>query len=203
MVTILIPDRIDNADIEKEIFDSRFKIIVKNASKESEISDVIWEKAEGILAWHDIHYDKNLISKLKICKVIVRVGVGYDNVDLNAASKKGIIVCNVPDYGTDDVADHTWGLILSLERGIIKFNSSVLNKGPWDWKLGEGLERIQGKSIGIIGLGRIGKAMAIRAKAFGMNVLFYDPYISQGIEKSLNLISPYSIFPILFLVPWS
>lgn len=185
MFTILIPDRIDNADIEKEYFGSDFQIIVKNANQSSEISDKIWEKTDGILAWHDIDYNRKLISKLKNCKAIVRVGVGYDNVDLDAASDSEIIVCNVPDYGTEDVADHTWGLILSLERGIVKFNRSVMNSGPWDWKLGKDLERIQGKKLGIIGLGRIGKAMANRAKAFGMDVYFFDPYLTKGVEESL------------------
>ena len=102
-------------------------------------------------------------------------------------NSKNIIVSNVPDYGVNDVADHTWALILSLERGIVKFNNSILNKGSWTWGLGKNLERIQEKTLGIIGLGRIGTAVALRAKAFGMNIIFYDPYALIGIEKSLGL----------------
>ena len=82
-----------------------------------QIPDDIWQSADAILAWHEINYDADLISKLHKCKVIVRVGVGFDNVDLDSANKKDIVVCNVPDYGTNDVADHAMALLLGFNRG--------------------------------------------------------------------------------------
>ena len=106
MKNILIPDRILNPDIESKIFGKNYKILSPCVLSEKEIDDNVWESADAILAWHDLTYNEELIAKLKSCKVIVRVGVGFDNVDLIASGKKGIPVCNVPDYGTNDVADH-------------------------------------------------------------------------------------------------
>jgi lactate dehydrogenase-like 2-hydroxyacid dehydrogenase len=187
MKKILIPDRSIETRIEQNVFGENYELTSPNASNICDIPDQMWHSCDGMLVWHDFNYGKEVINKLANCKGIVRVGAGYDNVDIQAAAQKNIIVSNVPDYGTNDVADHTWALILSLERGIIKFNNSMLNKGSWGWSLGKGLERIQEKTLGIIGLGRIGIAMAMRAKAFGMNIMFYDPYIPIGIEKSLGI----------------
>jgi len=187
MKKILIPDRSSEAITEKEVFGGNYNVIIPKAADISEIDDELWVSCDGMLVWHDFEYSKKIISKLSKCKGIVRVGTGFDNIDLEAASKTGIIVSNVPDYGTNDVADHTWALVLTQERGILKFNQSMLHEGPWSWELGTDLERIQDKTMGIIGLGRIGTAVAIRARAFGMKVVFYDPYISIGIEKSLNI----------------
>ena len=187
MKKVLIPDRSTEATIEKDVFGGNYEVITPNAADISEIKDEIWASCDGMLVWHDFEYSKDIISKLSNCKAIVRVGTGYDNIDLEAGAERSIIVSNVPDYGTNDVADHTWALILALERGILRFNQSMLDKGPWSWELGTNLERIQDKTLGIIGLGRIGTAVAMRAKAFGMKVVFYDPYISIGIEKSLNI----------------
>jgi lactate dehydrogenase-like 2-hydroxyacid dehydrogenase len=120
------------------------------------------------------------ISKFKNCKIIVRLGVGFDNVDLIAAGKKGIRVCNIPDFGTDEVADHTWALILSVMRKISMYNEELMkNNNGWNPMLGKPIYRLAGKTIGIIGLGRIGTATAIRAKSFGLHVLFYDPYVPK------------------------
>jgi len=187
MKKILIPDRSTEAITEKEVFGGNYDVIIPNATDITDITDDMWASCDGMLVWHDFEYSKKTIAKLSKCKGIVRVGTGFDNIDLKAASNAGIIVSNVPDYGTNDVADHTWALVLTQERGILKFNQSMLNQGPWSWELGADLERIQDKIMGIIGLGRIGTAVAMRAKAFGLKVVFYDPYISIGIEKSLNI----------------
>ena len=184
---ILIPERLSETLIEKRVFGKDYSIFSPNALDISDIPNQLWASCTGMLVWHDFEYTSEIISKLSRCKGIVRVGVGFDNIDLEAASQKGIVVSNVPDYGTNDVADHTWALILALERGILRFNHSMLGEGPWSWELGTNLERIHGKTLGIIGLGRIGTAVAMRGKAFGMKVVFYDPYISIGIEKSLNI----------------
>tara|TARA_B100001750_G_scaffold245863_1_gene266560 strand:+ start:565 stop:1554 length:990 start_codon:yes stop_codon:yes gene_type:complete len=182
--TILIPDRIkENIEIEKKVFGDGYNIIAKGCVDKNDIPLDIWKSADAILAWHDIKYDAELISQLENCRVIVRVGVGYDNVDLEAAKKNKIIVCNVPDYGTNDVADHTIALLLNLARGVKAFNDEIKNNFSWDWNSIGVLRRLSGQKIGLIGLGRIGNAVALRAKAFGLNVSFFDPYLSTGIEK--------------------
>ena len=123
MKTILIPDRSTEALIEKSVLGSGYKILLMNASNTSEISDETWASCDGMLCWHDLVYSEKVISKLKNCKGMVRVGTGYDNIDLSAAKKMGITVSNVPDYGTNDVADHTLAIILAHERGILKYNN--------------------------------------------------------------------------------
>ena len=85
-----------------------------------------------MLAWHDLDYDSALFTKLHDCRVLVRVGVGFDNVDLSAAAAHDIKVCNVPDYGTEDVADHAMALLLALVRGMPAFNDRVREK-PESW----------------------------------------------------------------------
>ena len=122
----------------------------------------------------------NVANKLKI---ISRHGVGYDNVDLESAKSKGIIVCNVPDYGTNDVADHTMALLLTLSRAINEYNEQIRKNKSWEWNSVGDLKRLNGLTIGILGLGRIGTAVAMRACSFGLNVSFYDPYLPLGVEK--------------------
>ena len=144
------------------------------------------------MAFDTLNYDKHLLSKLNKCKIIVRVGAGYDNVDLKEAKRKNIIVSNVPDYGIDEVADHTFSLLLSLNRNIMGFQEET-KKGIWK-RTGNKIFRFHNKTLGIIGLGRIGKAVAIRAKAFKMNVIFYDPYVETGSDKILNVQNQQNLF---------
>ena len=184
---ILIPDRLEApADIEQTVFGNQSEIILYGANSSEEIPLEVWANCDAVLAWHDIQYTRELIETMQNCKAIVRVGVGYDNVDLIAAKENNIVVSNVPDYGTDDVADHTLAFILSLGRGLSEYQLTA-KTGDWSWKAGKDLKRLKGSTIGIIGLGRIGTAVAMRAKSFGMNILFYDPYKEFGYEKSLSI----------------
>ena len=183
---VLIPDVLSEYDIEKSVFNENTIIFLGKAKKAGDIPDETWRNADAILAWHELTYDRDLVNKLDKCKVIVRVGVGFDNVDLDACREKGIVVCNVPDYGTEDVADHAMAFILSLSRGLSSYNSAVANYS-WNWKDAGRLRRLAGANLGIIGLGRIGTAVAMRAKGFGLNVGFYDPYVVHGQEKALGV----------------
>ena len=187
MFTILIPDRLKPpADIEQRVFGEDAKIVVAQATQSDQIPDEVLGSCDAVLAWHDLTFDKAFLGKLHRCKVIVRVGVGFDNIGLSASAQFGIRVCTVPDYGVHDVADHTMGLLLSLSRGIIPSNDYA-RCGGWDWDFASGLRRITNTTLGIIGLGRIGGAVAHRARAFGMKILFYDPYQPVGIEKAWNI----------------
>ena len=119
---------------------------------------------------------RRVLEKLPRCKVIVRYGVGVDTVDLAAAHDLGIVVSNVPDYGTHEVADHALALMLCLTRKIERSNRLV-KAGQWDFRLLQPVRRHQVQTMGIIGVGRIGGAMAHRAHALGMRVLGCDPYV--------------------------
>jgi len=126
---------------------------------------------------------RRVIESLENAKIIARYGVGVDNVDLKAATEKGIFVANVI-YDIRDVADHTLALMLSLVRKIPWAYQNV-KAGKWDWKILQPISRIDGKTVGIIGFGRVAREVAARIRAFGANIIAYDPYLpSQAFEKS-------------------
>jgi phosphoglycerate dehydrogenase-like enzyme len=110
--------------------------------------------------------------------------VGFNNIDIRAAGEMGIVVCNVPDYGTEEVADHALGLLLALARRIVPAVDSI-RRGEWNVAINVETPRLRGQTVGIIGAGRIGTAFAIRAKTLGMRVVIYDPYVPRGHEKAI------------------
>ncbi len=120
-----------------------------------------------------------VIEQLRRCRVIVRYGVGYDNVDVNAANEKGIIVCNVPDYCTHDVATHTLALLLCCWRKV-HFGDSGLKQGKWQrYTTIQPVYRTIGKTVGLFGFGRIGKRVAELLYPFGFKIIAYDPYLTE------------------------
>ncbi|HZJ84028.1 MAG TPA: C-terminal binding protein [Syntrophomonadaceae bacterium] len=123
------------------------------------------------------------------CKVIVRYGVGVDSIDTQAATEKGIYVANVPDYGLEDVADHAIALLLSAARKIVYLHQNVL-KGEWDYTISKPLYRLRGKTLGLVAFGDIAKMVALKAKAFGINVQAFDPYIdgTMAAEHGIELV---------------
>jgi len=123
------------------------------------------------------------IARMESCRVIARYGIGVDIVDVEAATRKGILVTNVRDYCTDEVADHAIGLWLALTRKLFQYNAAA-HKGVWRWQTGRPVHRIQGRTMGIVSFGRIGQAIAHRAKAFGIELIAYDPYIPEGLAES-------------------
>lgn len=126
-----------------------------------------------------------LLSYATKLKVIARAGVGVDNVDLNTATEKGIVVMNTPDGNTISTAEHAFGLMLALARHIPQAHASLAG-GKWDRKSFTGLE-LRGKTLGIVGFGRIGRAVAKRANAFEMNVIAYDPFVLPDIGADLGV----------------
>lgn len=149
------------------------------------------EDADAIMLYHNLSLTRRTIERLTRCKLIVRCGVGCDNVDHAFARSRGIPVANVPDYGTEEVADSAIGLTLALTRGIHLLNSRLRQapdrRGPWMYTQAAPLHRLRGRVFAIVGLGRIGTATALRARALGMDVCFYDPYQPDGIDKALGV----------------
>jgi len=183
---VLIPDLINPPpDVEREVFAGQAEIVFTQATNAAEIGDGLWQDCDAILTYDKITYDAPLISKLKRCKVISRAGIGYDNIDLKAAREHNILVCNVPDYCIEEVADHTMGLLFSLVRGLPEHDRSV-REHRWERESPMSF-RLQDKVLGLIGFGRIGSAMAVRAKAFGLRVIYFDPYIQSNIGMSLGV----------------
>lgn len=142
--------------------------------------------AAVLISWHEIHFDATIIAALAGAGVrgIVRAGVGYDNVDLVAARAAGVTVCNVPDYGTDEVADHAMALLLWCLRCLHAApHNAVAPEAWWDAARFAAIPRLTGRTLALLGFGRIGQATARRAQAFGLNVRWYDPYVPRGQDK--------------------
>ena len=124
--------------------------------------------------------DATLIARLRRCRVIGSYGVGYDQIDVAAAATRGITVVHVPDYGTEEVSDHTLCLLLGLARGLPGLQAG-LRAGGWDYAASGPLRRLRGRTLGIVGLGRIGRRVAAKARPFGLRVLAADPYLPTAV----------------------
>jgi phosphoglycerate dehydrogenase-like enzyme len=142
--------------------------------------------SHALILWHGPLIDAAIIAQMKNCRAIIRNGVGFDTVDIAAAAKAGIPVCNVPDYGTEEVADHAIALTLALYRQLFPLDAEAKQLG-WKINVAPKMRRLNTQTFGLLGLGRIGTATALRAKAFGFRVIFYDPYVPSGTHKALGL----------------
>ena len=187
---ILYPDAQFDGEptIEAQVFGARAKLSVYRPNQTAEISDAAWRNCDAIVCYHDADLGEGLVNRLERCRLIVRAGVGYDQVDIAACAARGIPVCNTPDYGTTDVADHAIGLLLALARGIVAYHAALtadLATG-WDFNSAPTVRRLSGQAFAVVGLGRIGTATALRAKALGMRVVFFDPYRPTGTELALG-----------------
>lgn len=192
-----------DCSIEMPILKDVATVAFCDAQSTSEIHEKVLNEAVGALMWHTIILTKEDLEKFKALRIIVRIGSGVDNIDVKAAGELGIAVCNVPGYGVEEVADTTLCLILNLYRRTYWLANMVREgkkfTGPEQVRdAAQGCARIRGDTLGIVGLGRIGSAVALRAKAFGFNVSFYDPYLPDGIEKSLGLNRVYTLQELLF-----
>lgn len=186
MTKIFITDYIETPDIEQEVFGKKVEIICLNEEHEENFPESISE-ADAVLVWHT-KITELTIKRLKKCKAIVRYGVGYDNVDFQCAREYGIPFANTPDYGVHEVADTASSLILTLVRKVSNYNqASKSYESGWQEHTIKPLKRTNEHRLGIIGIGRIGTAVALRMKAFGMEIGFYDPYVVSGYEKSLGV----------------
>ena len=142
--------------------------------------------ADALILWHGPRVTAEVIARLGRCRAIIRNGVGFDTVDIAAAARAGIPVCNVPDYGTEEVADHAIALTLALYRQLFPLDAEAKRLG-WRIEVAPRMRRLRTQTFGLLGLGRIGTATALRAKALGFRVLFHDPYAPAGTHKALGL----------------
>ncbi|MGI8638436.1 MAG: phosphoglycerate dehydrogenase [Pyrinomonadaceae bacterium] len=150
--------------------------------------DALAEKmkdADGVIVRSTTRITADLMDKAEKLRVIGRAGVGVDNIDVNAATQRGIVVMNAPDGNTITTAEHTIALLVSMARNVPQAHAK-LQSGVWDKKSFVGVE-LNGKNLGVIGLGRIGKHVAGIAKGFGMKILAFDPFVSIEQAKDLGI----------------
>ena len=164
--------------VEREVFEKAgLECQVFQLQTENEILGQLSE-FDGILLQY-APFTEKVIKKLPRLKVLSRYGVGVDTIDLESATRAGVAVCNVPDYCVGEAADHTFSMMLALVRRISLLDEDT-SRGGWDFTRAGLLPRIQGLTLGILGLGRIGTAVARRGLAFGMNILACDPYVKKS-----------------------
>jgi C-terminal binding protein len=172
---------------ERSVLAGHAEVHALNARTQADLNNQL-DDADAVMIYHFLRLERSHIERMKKCRIIVRPGVGYDNIDIAAARERGIPVCNVPDYGTEEVADSALGMALALARGTHFLNSRLRRGvGPWNVEQAAPIPRLRGRVFGIVGCGRIGSAAALRAKAFGFDVVFYDPFIPDGVEKALGV----------------
>lgn len=183
---ILITDRIEDPTIESDIFGPEYEIYPLKGKLDGEHIEFL-SKASGMLVWHS-EIDEKVLRLLNSCQGIVRYGTGFDNIDTEFARDLKIPVCNTPDYGIDEVADSACGLILNAVRQL-KYSENILKfgEGTWGFASPLGLPKTSHHMLGIVGCGRIGTAVALRMKSFGMKIGFFDPYVSRGYEKAIGV----------------
>lgn len=121
---------------------------------------------------------ERVINGLERCKAIIRYGIGVDTIDVKAATAKGIYVCNIPDYGVDETSNHAISMIMALARKLPVITADV-KRGNWRLECAKPLHRFAGSTLGLVGLGRIATAVAAKMAAFNLNIIAYDPYVSE------------------------
>ena len=181
---VLVSDPVSERGIAELIGNGELDVTVKTGLKEDQLLEIISEFS-GLVVRSQTKVNARVIEAAKNLKVVGRAGVGVDNVDVEEATKRGIIVMNTPGGNTISTAEHAFSLMMSLARNIPQAHATV-KAGKWDRKSFEGVE-LYGKTLAVLGMGRIGTEFARRAMAFGMRVLAYDPYLSASRARSLQV----------------
>lgn len=187
--TVLYAEKLYEDDkVEREVYGSDVRVVWRNVGDLSELAAEDCADIDGLMVMRHAVTPAHF-AKFPKLRCVVRMGVGYDKVDRAAAAARDVMVCNVPDYGTTEVADHALALALSLRRGLLIHLEAQRRPQPAPWRyIVDPLVRRSGvQTFGIIGLGRIGTAAALRAKAFQFRVVAYDPYMPNGTELGVGV----------------
>ena len=184
MIRILVSDPLSEEGLKILKDCKEFQVDVQTELKPEGLKEIV-KDYDALIVRSATKVTKEIIAAAGKLKVIGRAGVGLDNVDLEAATQKGIIVMNTPAGNTISTAEHTMSMILALSRNIPQANAST-KKGEWKRSKFMGVE-LYGKALGVVGFGRIGKEVAKRALSFGMKILAYDPFLSREVAESLGI----------------
>jgi len=183
--TILITD--DEIHVEKVI--DGLKTIADVIRSENNHEQTLAREAENvdlIIVSCFTKITATVLEGAKNLKAVLKYGVGVDNIDLDAATQKGILVINCPEYGSDTIAEHAFALMICLAKKLLHIDALMREKG-WLWSLPEFLGTdLFGKTLGLIGFGRIGRAMANKALGFGMKLNIYDPYVIPDLVRDFK-----------------
>lgn len=171
MFRVLVSDKMSEDGLSPLLQSEEITCIQKNVNEATDL-----ESYDALLIRSATTVTEELLAKMPNLKIIARAGVGVDNIDLDAATKRGVIVVNAPSGNTISTAEHSFAMMMALARKICQANNSIKN-GEWNRGAFQGMELL-GKSLGIVGFGRIGQEIAKRAKGFEMDVLAFDPFLT-------------------------
>lgn len=166
----------DDLDIEREILADVDAEVIDGERSDGDNESLV-AGADALLVMFD-QVDESLMDAMPDCRVISRTGIGVDNVDVEAATERGIYVTNVPDYCIPEVSDHALALMLGLARKIVEYDDQV-GGGEWDVAEGRLMHRLETQTLGLVAFGNIARAVCEKAKGFGMDVIAHDPYLSD------------------------
>ncbi len=184
MFKILAADPISDSGLQVFQGNGHFSLESRQKLSPDELKKAVAD-VDAIIVRSETQITAEILAAAKKVKIVGRAGVGVDNIDVNAASRRGVVVVNVPGGNTISAAEHTVALLLALSRNIPQANTSV-KAGEWKRSQFTGTE-LQGKILGLVGMGRIGREVAKRAQSFGMQILGYDPYASEEYAKTFNI----------------
>src|ERR1041385_798776 len=189
---IFVADDVSDSGLQP-LADAGFAVVKQTRLSGPELSQAIID-CVGLIVRSETKVTADLMDSAPRLAVVGRAGVGVDNIDVPAATARGIVVMNAPDGNTITTAEHTVALLIALARRVPQANSS-LKSGKWERKAFIGVE-LQGKTLGVIGLGRIGRTVAARARAFGMKIIAFDPFIAadQARDSEIELVSLDEVF---------
>ena len=180
---IFVADDVSESGLQP-LREAKFEVQKRTGLSKDELIAAL-KDFEGLIVRSETKVTNEILEGASSLRVIGRAGVGVDNIDVPAATMRGVVVMNAPDGNTITTAEHTIALLISLARSIPQANSS-LKSGRWERKKFIGVE-LQGKTLGIVGLGRIGRVVASRARAMGMTIVAYDPFIAQEQARDLEI----------------
>lgn len=172
-LAVITDHEFENVELEREILaEAGIRLLAGSSREPQDIGMAVREADAIIVQYASIGAD--IIESLERCRLIVRYGAGINNIDVEAATRRGIFVCNVPDYGVDEVSNHAIMMIMALARRLPAVTRRMDQGGWWDPAIGQ-IHRLAGSTVGLVGFGRVAQMVARKMTAFNINVLAYHP----------------------------
>ncbi len=175
-----------DSSVEERIYGPGVTVLMRNVESLDDLPQSDCDAANALMIAR-LQVTPEQLARFRNLQVVVRTGVGYDNLPRAQAAKQGALVCNVPDYGTAEVCDTAIAMMLALRRGVIWHHDAQRAGAPWRYENNPVIRRLAVQTLGIVGLGRIGTAVALRAKALGMKVVFFDPNLPRGADLAIGV----------------
>lgn len=183
---VLIEHGYSSSDIERGIITAAGGEFIDASERPLEDALRLCESAEGVML-RRIEVPAEMLARFRRCKILVRYGVGTDNVDITAATAQNIIVGHIPDYGMDEVSTHALGLLLACVRRLVETHNKMRGTDAWDVHREQPLWRMAGRTLGLVGLGNIGRTVARKMAAWSVRLLATDPYVEPAIAAALGV----------------